>query len=284
LIGSEESLLVKWSSRKYALKLSGAVRKAAFSRSLGAISGAADAFVAFFNWHDAAQVGDSAAIPFYALTAIGGLMIAAGILFPGWVLWFAVLGQGLEMTGLVGSSLTRASDLEIWLRFCYFGALNARRDASATRPWTGGKTLGQIAESPRLQIKAFYDIIFHMELEARIIAYAQLGEFLDVTVRFPYGYPPDSQIYLRILLDRSDGTQFVHQPLGPWPSANRFTGKTKQATPQEFHQYPADKVLAGTKSITIAVWLDINGGLDFYPESGPITKTFKVDDLDRVKG
>jgi hypothetical protein len=47
---------------------------------------------------------------------------------------------------------------------------------------------------------------------------------------------------------------------------------------------PADKVLPGAKSITIAIWLDINGGLDFYPEYGPITKTFKVDDLDRTTG
>jgi len=47
---------------------------------------------------------------------------------------------------------------------------------------------------------------------------------------------------------------------------------------------PADKVLPGTKSTTIPIWLDTNGDPDFYPESGPITKTFKVDDLDRVEG
>ena len=37
-------------------------------------------------------------------------------------------------------------------------------------------------------------------------------------------------------------------------------------------------VLQGVRSIDVAVWLDLNGMMEFYPEK-PITKSFEVSSL-----
>ncbi len=285
---SERRMLQQWAGRKQALKIAAAVRSKAIvtaSRGFGFVSGAMDAIGAYMDFSKALDQGDETAAQFHLMTAVGGALLLLGIFagpaFPAVLLWAGALGQVLELFGSIGGALAQGSDLEIWLRFCKFGKRNALKDASSRPDWTGGYSLGEIAQSPSRQLRAFYRIVYQMEIEAEVIEFDRIEAQLSVVAKFPYGYPKESQLYMRIEVARVDGSSGVFRPFAPWPKARpplRYRGTQTQ----EGHMYDAGSVLIGAKSITISICLDTNGQFEMYPDQ-LITKTFLVDDLPHHK-
>jgi hypothetical protein len=285
ILESERKLLWDWTGRKRALKVGGAARSKLALGALGAISGLADVITGGIDAWEAMKVGDYDAAVGYCFFALGGLVLIGSALTGG-PLGIAAIGQTLELVGFLTALGSESSDLGIWLRFCQFGQLNGERSNDRMRWWTEPKTLGQMAGSPRLQLQAFSKIVYQMKIDARIIVYNRGGvedPKLDITVHFPYGYPKEAQLYLRITVLREDGHLGVPQPLAPWPDARRGDPGSRPALSSVSRLYEPGEVLLGGVFMFVHAWLDVSGKMDLYPEEKPVTETFNIRGLREVR-
>jgi hypothetical protein len=125
-----------------------------------------------------------------------------------------------------------------------------------------------------------------MEIEAKLIVYRIQGHEepqLDITVRFAYGYPKEAQLYLRITVLREDGRVGVPQNLKPWPEARHGAPAVRSPLSAVSGQFDPGTVLLGSTFMFVHAWLDVTGNGDFFPDSEPLTKTFKIKDIPAVK-
>jgi hypothetical protein len=282
----EERLLAGWIERKRTLKMAGVVGNQGLNRTLGMVSGLSDALGAVLDAWKAVGVGDREAAVGYGIIVIGGALLVASAFAPTSLFWLAGMGQLSELAGLLLASTTESSDVGLWLRFCYFGQRNWDKENSSTRWWTGKYTLGQIAASPSKQLLAFSNIVYQMDIEAKLIVYRIQGRDdpkLDITVRFPYGYPNGAQLYLRISVLREDGRVGVPQSLKPWPEVRHVASAGKSSLPAVSGLFDPSAVLLGSTFMFVHAWLDVTGSGDFYPDSGPLTKTIKIKDIPEVR-
>jgi hypothetical protein len=218
---------------------------------------------------------------FYGLIAFGGLCLVLTVPFGG-VFWLATVGQSLELVGFIGSGMLQSNDLELWLRFCAFGRKAAEKDVDLTRSWTDGHSLSQIAQSPRLQITAYSNIVYHMDVDARIIEYERVESLFYLTVKFAYCLPENGQLYLHIEVLRNDGSVEVARGLSPWSNATRGHASDKRTVIALSDGFPASKVLDSATSVTVGLKLQIEKSKDaFFPEEGLIVKKFDLATLHR---
>lgn len=272
---AEEALLHSWASSKTAQRLGTAARNKLLRDTLGVVSGFADLVTGLSDALDARTVGDTGAVAFYLLIAVGGLCLLT-VPFGG-AFWLAALGQSLELVGFIGSGMLQSTEIEVWLRFCAFGRKAADKEVTLTRSWTDGHSLGQIAQSPRLQIAAYGNMVYHMDVDARIIDYERVDSLFDLIVKFAYCLPENGQLYLHVEVLRIDGTIDVARPLSPWSSATPSRASSGRTIIALSESFLASRVLNGVRSITVGLRLQIEKSHDaFFPEEGLIVKTFDV--------
>jgi len=276
---AEEALLHSWASSRTAQRLGTAARNRLLKSTLGVVSGAMDAVTGLYDLADARGIGDTGAAFCYFLVVLGGACLAFSVPFVG-VFWLAAAGQTLELVGLIGSGMLQSSELEIWLRFCAFGQKAADKDVDLKRSWTDGHSLSQVAQSPRLQIAAYGNILYHMELDARIIDYERVESLFYLTVKFAYCLPENGQLYLHVEVLRNDGSVEVARNLSPWSNATPEHASDKRTIIALSDGFPARQVLNGVTSITIGLKLQIDKLKDaFFPEEGLVVKKFDVSTL-----
>jgi hypothetical protein len=272
---AEEALLHSWASSKTAQRLGTVARNKLLRDTLGVVSGFADLVAGVSDALDARSVGDTGAVAFYLLIAAGGLCLLT-VPFGG-AFWLAALGQSLELVGFIGSGMLQSAEIEIWLRFCAFGRKAADKEVTLTLSWTDRHSLGQIAQFPRLQIAAFGNMVYHMDVDARIIDYERVESLFDLIVKFAYCLPENGRLYLHVEVLRIDGTIDVARPLTPWSSATPSRPSGSRTIVALSESFLASKVLNGVKSITVGLRLQIDKSSDaFFPEEGLIVKTFDV--------
>jgi len=278
---AEEALLRSWGSSMAAQKLGAAARNTLFRGMMGSIGGVADALTATEDLEKAFTAGDTGAAVFFGLIMLGGFALAFTPL--GGPIWLAALGQSLELAGLIGSGYLQHSDLEIWLLFCCFGRRAADKETPGIRSWTEGHTLGQVAQSPHLQLQCFGNLVYHMDVSARRIDYERLDSLVEISVKFAYCLPADGQLFLRVEALRNDGTVGVVRPLSPWSNATKSHAFDKKAIVGLSDCFREGEVLTGVRTITVSLKLQIDrSGTAFYPEDTFITKTFDVVKLPRA--
>jgi hypothetical protein len=276
---AEEALLHSWASSRTAQRLGTVARNQLLKSTLGVVSGAADAFTAATDGLIAMQTGDTGAAAFYGLIVLGGLFLILSAPAGG-AFWLAALGQTLELTGFIGSGILQSSELEIWLRFCAFGRKAADKDLDLTRSWTDGHSLSQVAQSPRLQIASYGNIVYHMEIDARIVDYERVESLFYLTVKFAYCLPENGQLYLHVEVLRNDGSVEVARNLSPWSNATHAHASDKRTTIALSDGFPAREVLDGIRSVTVGLKLQIDKTKDaFFPEEGLVVKKFDVPTL-----
>jgi hypothetical protein len=276
---AEEALLHSWASSRTAQRLGTAARNRLLKSTLGIVSGAMDLATGIFDAADAHSVGDTGAMVFYGLIAIGGFLLVLAVPVGG-AFWLAAIGQSLELAGFIGSGILQSSELEIWLRFCSFGRKSADKDVDLTPSWTDGHSLSQIAQSPRLQIAAYGNVVYHMDVDARIIDYERVDSLFYLTVKFAYCLPENGQLYLHVEALRNDGSVEVMRKLSPWSNATPGHASDKRTIIALSDGFSVRQVLDGVKSITVGLKLQIDKTKDaFFPEESLIVKKFDVSTL-----
>jgi hypothetical protein len=242
---------------------------------MGFVGGIADTLTAADDLGTAFQAGDTGAAAFYGLIMLGGIALA---LTPfGGPIWLAALGQSLELAGLIGTGLLQHNDLELWLLFCCFGRRAADTDKTGVRSWTDGYTLGHIAQSPRLQIECFGNLVYHMDISARQIDYDRLDSLVEISVKFAYCLPAEGQLFLRMEALRSDGRIHVVRPLANWSNATKMRASDKKTIVGFSDCFKASEVLHGVSSITVSLKLQVDqAGNAFFPQDKFISKTFEI--------